>query len=265
MFYEQMVLAKKGPLGKVWLAAHWEKKLTKAQIKETNIVDTVKKITNPKAPMALRLSGHLLLGVVRIYHKKVQFLYTDCSEALVKIKMAFRPGVVDMEETVANLNAITLPDAQFGTDFEITLPEITLDALPGTEEDVLQLNTARRRELTLVAEVGGQRREDMEISQNISPDDLAQFANQEFGIDFELTLGDGQALALEEEPATGLSQSSLGFDLSSEPAEDIGAASFEPGSIEPMALSDDTLRSPFGANFGMIGGTGTREMSSVIN
>jgi cohesin complex subunit SCC1 len=159
MFYEQMVLAKKGPLGKVWLAAHWEKKLTKAQIKETNIVDTVKKITNPKAPMALRLSGHLLLGVVRIYHKKVQFLYTDCSEALVKIKMAFRPGVVDMEETVANLNAITLPDAQFGTDFEITLPEITLDALPGTEEDVLQLNTARRRELTLVAEVGGQRRE----------------------------------------------------------------------------------------------------------
>lgn len=43
MFYEQMVLAKKGPLGKVWLAAHWEKKLTKAQIKETNIVDTVSK------------------------------------------------------------------------------------------------------------------------------------------------------------------------------------------------------------------------------
>jgi len=41
MFYEQMVLAKKGPLGKVWLAAHWEKKLTKAQIKETNIVETV--------------------------------------------------------------------------------------------------------------------------------------------------------------------------------------------------------------------------------
>ncbi len=46
MFYEQMVLAKKGPLGKVWLAAHWEKKLTKAQIKETNIVDTVSKYYN---------------------------------------------------------------------------------------------------------------------------------------------------------------------------------------------------------------------------
>lgn len=41
MFYEQMVLAKKGPLGNVWLAAHWEKKLTKLQIIDTDVVDTV--------------------------------------------------------------------------------------------------------------------------------------------------------------------------------------------------------------------------------
>jgi hypothetical protein len=37
--------------------------------------------------MALRLQSHLLLGVTRIYSKKVYYLYTDCSEALVKIKM----------------------------------------------------------------------------------------------------------------------------------------------------------------------------------
>lgn len=36
--------------------------------------------------MALRLSGHLLLGVVRIYYRKVDFLYTDCNDALGKIK-----------------------------------------------------------------------------------------------------------------------------------------------------------------------------------
>ena len=29
MFYSQIILAKKGPLGKIWLAAHWDKKLTK--------------------------------------------------------------------------------------------------------------------------------------------------------------------------------------------------------------------------------------------
>ena len=65
-----------------------------------------------------------------------------------------------------------------------------------------------------------------------------------------------QALALEEEPASaaGLSRSE-GMDLTAEHAEELGA-SFEPGSFEPMALSDDTLRSPFGATFGMIAGAG---------
>ena len=33
MFYAHFVLAKKGPLARIWLAAHWDKKLTKAQEK----------------------------------------------------------------------------------------------------------------------------------------------------------------------------------------------------------------------------------------
>ncbi len=41
MFYSQFVLAKKGPLGKVWLAAHWDRKLTKAQIISTDISKSV--------------------------------------------------------------------------------------------------------------------------------------------------------------------------------------------------------------------------------
>ena len=38
-------------------------------------------------PMALRLSGQLLLGVVRIYGRKAKYLLDDCNEAIVKIKM----------------------------------------------------------------------------------------------------------------------------------------------------------------------------------
>lgn len=38
-------------------------------------------------PMALRLSGQLLLGVVRIYGRKAKYLLDDCNEALLKIKM----------------------------------------------------------------------------------------------------------------------------------------------------------------------------------
>ena len=37
--------------------------------------------------MALRLSGQLLLGVVRLYSRKAKYLLDDCNEALLKIKM----------------------------------------------------------------------------------------------------------------------------------------------------------------------------------
>jgi hypothetical protein len=32
MFYSEAILSRRGPLGKVWLAAHWERKLSKTQV-----------------------------------------------------------------------------------------------------------------------------------------------------------------------------------------------------------------------------------------
>ena len=90
MFYGAFVLAKKGPLAKVWLAAHWDKKLTKAHVFETDVEATVDSIISPQVKMALRTSGHLLLGVVRIYSRKQKYLIHDLGEACAKIKMAFR-------------------------------------------------------------------------------------------------------------------------------------------------------------------------------
>ena len=43
-------------------------------------------IMNPEVPLALRLSGQLLLGVVNIYKKKVLYLYEDCSDAMSKMQ-----------------------------------------------------------------------------------------------------------------------------------------------------------------------------------
>ena len=37
--------------------------------------------------MSLRLSSHLLSGLSRIFTRKVQFLFTDCNEALSKITL----------------------------------------------------------------------------------------------------------------------------------------------------------------------------------
>ena len=40
--------------------------------------------------MALRLSGQLLLGVVRIYSRKAKYLLDDCNDALLRIKMVLQ-------------------------------------------------------------------------------------------------------------------------------------------------------------------------------
>uniref|UniRef100_A0A8R1IDT2 Rad21_Rec8_N domain-containing protein n=1 Tax=Caenorhabditis japonica TaxID=281687 RepID=A0A8R1IDT2_CAEJA len=90
MFYADFVLSKKGPLSKVWLAAHWEKKLSKAQIYETNVDEAVTEIMRPSQKLALRTTGHLLLGIVRVYSRKTKYLLADCNEAFLKIKLAFR-------------------------------------------------------------------------------------------------------------------------------------------------------------------------------
>ena len=159
------MLAKKGPLGKIWLAAHMGvdgKKVNKLQIIATDIKESVKNIENPQIndkpiPMALRVSGHLLLGVVRIFSKKVTYLLTDCSEALVKIKDAFRaPGNVDLPQgaTTRRYEDITNPDHFDEMDLEadlasqemsfamgddalvgISIPEVAIEDEVGIEED----------------------------------------------------------------------------------------------------------------------------------
>ncbi|KAF9198799.1 sister chromatid cohesion protein 1 [Haplosporangium sp. Z 27] len=145
MFYSEAILSKKGPLAKVWLAAHWERKLTKNQFLQTNLHSSVDAIMGTdQAPMALRLSGQLLLGVARIYSRKTRYLLEDCNEALVKIKVAFRSDAnnkgdsnlltldsnvaelgTDHARAVAAFNAITVPDAM--TEFDLLLPARGID------------------------------------------------------------------------------------------------------------------------------------------
>jgi cohesin complex subunit SCC1 len=88
MFYSDVLLSKSGPLARVWLAANIDRKLTKKDCLTSNLEDTVELLVDDtSAPMALRLSGQLLLGVVKIYKRKAGYLLDDCNEALLKIKM----------------------------------------------------------------------------------------------------------------------------------------------------------------------------------
>lgn len=124
MFYSETLLQKTGPLARVWLSANLERKLSKTHILQSNLQDSVDAIITPnQAPMALRLSGQLLLGVVRIYSRKARYLLDDCNEALLKIKMVgydvpthqtrclantrYRPS--DQRETMISLRILLCP------------------------------------------------------------------------------------------------------------------------------------------------------------
>ena len=70
--------------------------------------------------MTLRTTGHLLLGIVRIYSKKAKFLLADCNEAFMKIKMAFRSGGISAIEDNDLLQhvASSLPQVNWNFSFK---------------------------------------------------------------------------------------------------------------------------------------------------
>ncbi|KAM3934850.1 double-strand-break repair protein rad21-like protein 1 [Leptodactylus fuscus] len=166
MFYTYLLLGKRGILSKIWIAAHWEKKLTKAHIFECNLESAIQSIMAPKVMLALRTSGHLLLGVVRIYHRKTKYLLADCNETLLSMKIAFRPGALDLTENdhEASYNAITLPE-EF-PDFDMQLPDLNLIDVV----DHFALNQSRIEDITI--------REDCDLHINLHNsfgDDLDPF------------------------------------------------------------------------------------------
>ncbi|PGH19037.1 hypothetical protein AJ79_00071 [Helicocarpus griseus UAMH5409] len=124
MFYSETLLSKTGPLARVWLSANLERKLSKSHILQSDIESSVNAIVDQgQAPMALRLSGQLLLGVVRIYSRKTRYLLDDCNEALMKIKMAFRlTNNNDLPSSVTlPAGGITLPDVLTESDLFMNL------------------------------------------------------------------------------------------------------------------------------------------------
>ncbi|XP_060184055.1 sister chromatid cohesion 1 protein 4 isoform X2 [Lycium barbarum] len=177
MFYSQFILAKKGPLGTIWIAAHLERKLRKNQVADTDIGVSVDSILFPDVPIALRLSSHLLLGVVRIYSRKVGYLFDDCSEALLKVKQAFRSTAVDLppEESKAPYHSITLPETFELDDFELP------------DNDIFQGNyvdhhISSREQITLQDNMEG-----------------VVYSTSKFGLDERFGDGDTSGLDLDEE------------------------------------------------------------------
>nr|XP_033783011.1 LOW QUALITY PROTEIN: double-strand-break repair protein rad21-like protein 1 [Geotrypetes seraphini] len=147
MFHAHLLLSKRGPLAKIWLAAHGGKKLTKAHVFECNLERALESIILPKVTVAL----NLLLAVVRIYNRKAKYLLADCNEALIKMNFAFSPHIVDLpeENLEATNNAITLLEKFHDFDMQL-LPD--LNELDVAEH--LTLNRSRGEDITVREDYG---------------------------------------------------------------------------------------------------------------
>jgi len=60
--------------------------------------------------LALRTTGHLLVGVARIYSRKTKYLLADCNDAMIRMRLTFRPGSIDLPANLreASHDAITM-------------------------------------------------------------------------------------------------------------------------------------------------------------
>ncbi|XP_055831731.1 sister chromatid cohesion 1 protein 1 [Solanum dulcamara] len=125
MFYSHQLLARKAPLGQIWMAATLHSKLNRKKLSKLNIINICEQILNPSVPMALRLSGILMGGVVIVYERKVKLLYEDVTRLMVqineawKVKAATDPTLLPKGKLQAKYAAVTLPENR-----EEELPEI---------------------------------------------------------------------------------------------------------------------------------------------
>ncbi|GKV29050.1 hypothetical protein SLEP1_g38022 [Rubroshorea leprosula] len=223
MFYSQFILAKKGPLGTIWIAAHLERKLRKNQVADTDIGISVDSILFPEVPIALRLSSHLLLGVVRIYSRKVNYLFDDCSEALLKIKQAFRSTAVDLppEESTAPYHSITLPETFDLDDFELPDNEIF-------QGNYVDHHVSSREQITLQDTMDG-----------------VVYSTSQFGLDERFGDGDtsqigldlDEELFLEKDTASGDNEVSKSDPQGSD--ETMTIIKNDASNLEAMPINDD--------------------------
>ena len=94
------LILKKGPLSPIWIAGTTTDKLGKKMVLATDITTLAKRIMEEeRVNLVLRLSGMLLKGLVIVYSKKMQYMLTDCEEIINKIKLSFKPGQIDLQDS----------------------------------------------------------------------------------------------------------------------------------------------------------------------
>eukprot|EP00927_Polykrikos_kofoidii_P033500 TRINITY_DN28329_c0_g1_i1.p1 TRINITY_DN28329_c0_g1~~TRINITY_DN28329_c0_g1_i1.p1 ORF type:complete len:818 (+),score=181.41 TRINITY_DN28329_c0_g1_i1:308-2761(+) len=139
------LIAPTGPWNRAWLAAHWDKKLRRQDYTEMNVSGLVSSFLERRHVVSLRSTGHLLLGLAKVYAKKAQLLDDDAVEVKTRLTLAFsndaatrrRGGIADATSELA------------ASEF---LREVDTDLAPGLTEQAIKAgkkHVARLEDITL--------------------------------------------------------------------------------------------------------------------
>ncbi|XP_065878827.1 sister chromatid cohesion 1 protein 2 isoform X2 [Euphorbia lathyris] len=200
MFYSHCLVSRNGPLGAIWMAAYFLNKLNKSQVTQIDISSSVDKILQDEVDVVTyRVLAYLLLGVVRVFSKKVEYLFNDCNKALLKIRdlMVSNKDSTQLETLCAPYFSITMPE-KFELDaFDL---EILEDAIGGhvlPHEDITLKESRLETEITFLQTSDKHRYEEFatcqdicSASHNLSEDVLASHqsrCNVEMGASHDLS------------------------------------------------------------------------------
>lgn len=125
------IITNKGPLGYVWMASTYDRKLTRNQLLNTDLVQYSNLIshyriggnnsnnsaettpdttittttTNNNKSITLRYSAQLLYGVSKIYNRKTKYLLEDSNETLTKLKHSlYASGAISENANSVNVD-----------------------------------------------------------------------------------------------------------------------------------------------------------------
>ncbi|PHH59015.1 hypothetical protein CDD81_3941 [Ophiocordyceps australis] len=250
MFYSETLLNKTGPLAQAWLSANLERKLSKNHILQCNVSDSVEAIMTPnQAPMALRLSSQLLLGIVKIYRRKTRYLLEDCNEILVRVKMMVRSsGNNDMAVNLQmpNPEALTLPNKIGPGDNLEVPPPPDASWLLSQDDDLGVTPVGRKGRVSNNREINLQ--EDFDNSQflqgskGLEEDALAPMDDLELELDFGLDIDGGVSQSIEigrDAPAQREPDDDVLSELGLMPQAELATAKDESRALD---FGDDTVR-----------------------
>ncbi|WWC95213.1 hypothetical protein V866_002071 [Kwoniella sp. B9012] len=198
MFYpEELLLTNKnGSFGIIWLAATLgpkNKKITRKQLTTVNLAKTCQIIAEPPEPMALRLSGALLVGVARVYNQNYDIFFTDVTNLDSNLRRSIATDFVTGGTGTGGTINLDLPGGGKSRIDQITLPQAGLEFELGLNLQFHHvdwqnpLNHGRKRRSSSMLSSQATQSQEEEEEENSDDENEDEDEDGELGRDFKRT------------------------------------------------------------------------------